>query len=324
MQQVGAMSVLPLIADKKYQSDEYAAPNDLAVRSDSYGDLGFQNSGDKIVIIPAHAMYITKQRAQDHAMTKAGVVNPGSSKVYDDAACVESSQAGHLRPEKREMSILPWSMREFATSKRGLVSYDKLWSTIGVFNFESGVNHHNRHLSYFYDKFKDTLDEFVAQFEVVPNQVGAIILINGTVFGVERTPSYEYFKKIFETLIRSCYGAAALRISQGINPAKVEEYKTYPHIDTNVTLIAGIEKALKTAIIKEQELAKKIIDGLLDDELSEEIDESDNSIVVKTVNNTQLIGQTIDDGGNPIYTSLVVKKDWLKNKKWFQAEMFKL
>jgi len=325
VQRVGIMTVIPLIAKSTYQDRNFIPPTKILIRNSSYGELQFVNNEDKAVIVPAHATYYTKEAVQDHAMAKTGVVPAKKDKLYSDAMCVQSTQSGHFRSSTREVSILPWSLREFATMKRGVDEYSKLWPVIAKFNKESGVPDSGSHLIKFYNKFKEQLEDFVAQFEVVKNQVGAIILINGTVFGVERTPNALYFKAIFETLIRDCYGAAALRVSQGINLVKSEEYNTYPKMDDNVSSIADVKEALKKAKLQEVSLAKAVIGGLLDDVLSEKLDESNAEATVKTITNDQLIGQTIvADSGNPVYTSAVVKKDWLKKQKWFKAPMFEM
>ena len=40
------------------------------------------------------------------------------------------------------------------------------------------------------------LDEFVAEFECVPRQIGAIILVDDQVVGVERAPSHAYWQSV--------------------------------------------------------------------------------------------------------------------------------
>jgi hypothetical protein len=324
LQRVGVMSVLPLTAEKKYQNEDFVSPQDVRTANSTYGEMKFINDGQKTVIIPSHAAYMTKEFVQDHAMVKSGFVKGWKTKTYNDAACIQSSQCGTFREAKREVSILPWSLREIATSKRGLVQYSKLWPEIADFNKQSGILAHG-HLVYFYDKFVKELEQFVAQFELVPNQIGAIVLINGTVFGIERTPNAAYFKDIFETLIRSCYGAVALRVSQGINPAKAEEYKLYSHIDPNVKSISEVISNYKKALAAEKKIADDIIIGLLDEILSEKTDEEEEDLTAKTIENKQIIGQTIiTSAGNPVYTSVVVKKEWLKGQSWYKAPMFQL
>lgn len=65
-------------------------------------------------------------------------------------------------------------------------SYNKLWDSISAFNREMGVQVAG-HLEFFLKHFCKELDEFVAEFECVPRQIGAIILVDDQVVGVERS-----------------------------------------------------------------------------------------------------------------------------------------
>ena len=324
-QKVANMIAVSLLAKPEFQNYDFVSPKGTTTKNNDYGNLTFVNKSNKQVIVPAHATYMSKEHAQDHAMTKVGLVSANAQKTYNDAACVESSQGGTLGAKVRDFTILPWGLRQLATIQRSGHNYSKLWDGIQKFNSSSGVNKGNSHLSYFYDKFEKELDQFVAQFEVVPNQVGAIILINGTVFGIERTPNAEYFRDIFKPLIRSCYGSAAMRVSQGINPAKTAEYVDYPHVSSEVETIEDVTTAYEAAKLAEKKRADEIINNLLDEILTEKLDEGTAGITSKTVENKQLLGQTvITEDGQPVYTSMVVKREWLEKQTWFKAPMFEL
>ncbi len=74
LQSVGYMQVIPLVSD--LYDDRFVSPAqcDAAVYTTSYRTLGFRNTSDSVMIVPCHAGYVVKQRAQDHAMAHAGVV----------------------------------------------------------------------------------------------------------------------------------------------------------------------------------------------------------------------------------------------------------
>ncbi len=322
IQTVGIMTMVPLIADKKYQDDSFASPLKLLVSTSSYGKLVFNNPEGKAMIVPAHAAYMTKHRSQDHAMMTAGVVGGKAQKTYSNAACIESSQGGYMPSGEKVLNILPWSLREYSTSKRGNNEYGKIWSQIGQFNKSVGISSGNQHLTDFFDKFKEEMDQFVAQFETVPGQVGAIILINGNIFGVERTPNETYFKEVFEALIRGCYGSLVIQIQKGLNPAKAKEFESHIALKDSHVDLADLRQDLIRVRAEEAVLAKSIINGIIDEDLTVQLDTEKDEISAKTVGNSQMSGQVVLNGKNPVYTSAVVKKAWLKSQKWFNAPEF--
>ena len=82
-----------------------------------------------------------------------------------------------------------------------------------MFNQEMGVPAAG-HLEFFLKQFRKELDEFVAEFECVPRQIGAIILVDDQVVGIERAPSHAYWQSVWPCLIRECYGSLAIRVAQ--------------------------------------------------------------------------------------------------------------
>ena len=107
-------------------------------------------------------------------------------------------------------NCLPVAMREEALDGRNVRSYDKLWAPIRAFIRSVGLSNAG-HLEYFMERFAKEMEQFVAQFEIVPRQVGAIVLINGDVIGIERVPNYRFFKVMWGPLIRECYGSMSIQ-----------------------------------------------------------------------------------------------------------------
>ena len=171
----------------------------------SYGTLGFRNPGDCVLIVPCHAGYVVKQVAQDHAMAHAGVVRSASERSFNTAMCIQQSQVGLIQRGAHRMLILPYALRERALEVRNDKSYNKLWDAISLFNQKMGVQSAG-HLEFFLKHFRKELDEFVAEFECVPRQIGAIILVDDQVVGVARAPSQPYWQSLWPCLIRECYG----------------------------------------------------------------------------------------------------------------------
>ena len=185
IQSVGYMQVIPLVSE--LSDDRFVSPveGEAEVFTTSYGTLGFRNPGDCVLIVPCHAGYVVKQAAQDHAMAHAGVVQSAGERSFNTAMCVQASQGGLIQRGSYRMLILPYALRERALEVRTETRFNKLWDAIAQFNQEMGVQAHG-HLDFFLKHFEKELDEFVAEFECVPRQIGAIILVDDQVVGVER------------------------------------------------------------------------------------------------------------------------------------------
>jgi len=312
MQTVGIMQVIPLISE--IDDDRFVSPSmEGKVGTEGYGSMMFENTSSKNMIIPNHTAYMVKQAAQNHAMTHAGILAAKSKKIYNTAACIQQSQAGYITPDMHEISILPFALREHALGLRNTSSYNKLWPAISEFNRRCGLADTGGHLEKFYDHFNKELEEFAAEFETVPNQVGAIVLIMGKVVGIDRTPSKAYWSSIWRGLIRGCYGALAIQFEKenAINANQINSVRV--PLGKNVNSIADIEAELSKAELTQDEFAKSTVRELIDEEFEVVKEESVGTYERNNISNKQLIGQIIaDEIGLVVYASLVTKDKWFR------------
>jgi len=318
MQSVGYMQVIPLLSD--VDDKRFVSPDEIKVSTSGYGSLVFENTTDQLFIVPTHVGYIVKQRAQDHAMAHTALVAQKKQKTFDTAMCVQQSQGGYIAAGKHKMLILPFSLREVALSKRKEKNYNKLWDEISKFNANLGAQTHG-HLEYFLKKFKKELDQFVAEFETVPRQVGAIILLDGEVVGIERTPSYAYWQSIWGALIRECYGSLAIEYEQAMG-----ENKTLPKgrvaVSEEVETMAELKQALLAAEAETEAMAKEKVRNLLQDKFQREPDEKVGNLIIETLQHNQFCGQIIQEEEQILYASMIVKQKWHKQKAWLTAKPF--
>jgi hypothetical protein len=320
MQSVGYMQVIPLIS--QIEDDRFVSPMEAEVSTRGYGSMVFKNPINKVLIIPLHAGYVVKQAAQDHAMSQVGVIGRQRKRVFNNSMCIQQTQGGYIPRGKHKMLILPFSLREAALKVRKKVSYNKLWDEISKFNIKMGARK-GGHLEFFLDKFKNELDQFIAEFEPVPGQVGAIILIDGEVVGIERAPSVSYWLGIWPALIRECYGSLALEYQQSMGE-QPELPKVRIPMSEDVTTLEDVLNSLNEASEKEFELAKNKIRDLLADPFKREFEERVDGLVVETLSHDQLYGQIIQEEGNVLYASLIVKHMWSKTAKWREAKPFQI
>jgi len=209
MQGVGHMAVIPLVDDGG--ADESWAPPDVEVSTSGYGTVNLGNPGDRPTIVSQGMGWFTKDAAQDHAVGRTSLIPKGALLRDSAAMCIESNQGGYLRAGRSEMLVLPLALRGMALANAGVQKYDKLWPGIRAFHETLGVQHGRAHLTDFLKQYRKELDEFVAQFELVPGQVGAIVLVGDNVVGIERAPNEAFWQRVWEPLIRVCYGSLAIR-----------------------------------------------------------------------------------------------------------------
>jgi len=216
IQSVDEMTVVPILGDKR---GEVAGPEHLKFKSTtSYGTMVFENDDPVQPAIVPNNMMVRGKGAQDHAMAGSGVIQAGTTQQFNNACCIEESQGGYLGSKNNEEDILPVGIRKGLLTpalRKNATSYSKLWSRIKTWLRGLPVQSCGRaHLRYFYDTpdIRDALEQFVAEFEPVDGQIGAVIMFSGVPVGIEIMPSSEHWEAYWKYLIRGCYGAEMLRL----------------------------------------------------------------------------------------------------------------
>jgi len=218
-QSVGNMDVIPLVDEGGVQNEGFDPPSDIEVGTSTYGTVNLRHPGSRPTIVPPGAGWVVKQAAQDHAIGSGDFIDAGSSKRIDTAMCIQSNQGGTITQAAHEMLILPVALRSKALALRKAKDYSKLWGALGSFNQSYG-HRSEQQLAYFLQNYGKQLDQFVAEFELVPNQIGAVILVNGQLVGVEMAPSTEFWQAIWNPLIRLCYGSFAIKQADAAQPTR--------------------------------------------------------------------------------------------------------
>jgi hypothetical protein len=326
-QTCGYMSVIPLISE--LTDSRFTVPSRLHTSTLTYGTLEVHNPlKEGIGIMPFGGAVFVKQAAQNHAVGKAIPVKAGTTVMDDAAACIQSTQGGTIRKGENPISILPWLLKEPMFLVRNTKSYNKLWPAIGEFNKTLGLSS-SGHLELYLERFKKELDEFIAEFEVVHNQVGAIVLLHGDVVGVERAPNYEFWKDVWTPLIRECYGSLVLQYRRKYGDSPVPPKIRRPLNIGKINTLIDLEKALVKASKEEEELAKDVVRSFIKDKFTSKTEhveklKSKASLSVESITNKQFTGQCIKDGEAVVYLSLFTSANWRKNQKWNEAKEFKV
>lgn len=314
MQSVGIMQVIPLASD--LEDARILPPEEAVVSTVGYGTLLFENPTGRLMLVPSHAGYVTKHATQDHATAGAAFVRPQGTRSYSRAMCIQETQTGLMGAERRQMIILPLSLRRPALVMSDKGGYSRLWDDIRRFNAEGGL-HACGNLVQFLNHYRRELEQFVAEFEIVPRQVGAIVLVAGEVVGVERAPSHAFWAAVWEPLIRTCYGAYAISVALriGLVPETRAPLRRVDSLD-------GLAAELRTAEAAEQAAARAKVRSLLDHPFRVSRVETQHGYDLDTVRNGQFIGQVARDGDKVVYASLIVGKQWLVGQDWRAAAAF--
>ncbi|MHC9544320.1 MAG: DUF6569 family protein [Vulcanimicrobiota bacterium] len=318
MQSAGIMQIIPLLSD--IEDRGIISPVNARFRTEAYGTMIFENPSSSIMLIPCHTGYMVKQSAQDHAMGHAALVGSESTVSFDTAMCIQQTQPGFIAPGNYDMMILPFPLREKALQARREKKFNKIWNDILDFNRELGIDRSQAHLEYFFTSFERELNQFVAEFEWIPRQVGAVILVEGNVAGIERSPSAEYFQSVWEPLIRECYGSLALKAARK-GEAAIPSSRVSLNLDS-IRSFNDLRKALADAEEKEAEIARRTIRELMDEPFYYEEEEKLEKYTMETVGNSQFVGQLVRDGDRVCYLSLITSDEWRKKKEWETAKPF--
>ncbi len=319
-QAAGNMQMVPLLSDM--QSDTFSPPTRAEVDTrKGYGHLLIKNPDAKVMIIPPGAAYLTDEKAQNHAMTVVGLVKAKKSEDFNTAACIQQTQGGSISPTVLPMRLLPLPVRQASHSLRLKTEFNKLWPAISKFNASAGQQS-SGHLELFFDAYAENLETFVAQFEPVPGQVGAVFLVDGRVVGVERTPSEAYWQEVWRPIVRDCYGSFALVEAKTVKPAAAGKKATPPYTRVPLKKVARLEDlagAVRTAEGEERKRVGNLVNQLSTQKLSVTSDDA-GTFPISAVSG-ELCGQVVHEDGAVVYASLVCKGTGVR-ADWLSAEEF--
>lgn len=318
-QSVGIMDVVPLLPqDEAHHNRLFAVPSkDMYLDGNpTYGTVIVRNANPEMPLIcPTNTAWVTRHRAQDHALCKAGLVKGGATSSYNNAACVQATQGGAIPADLYQFQILPATLRRIDRQLAEEHEYAKLWENIRELNQALNVPDGSGHLEFLFKQFEKELWQFVAEFESVPSQIGALILINGQLVGVEIAPSPEYWESVWEPLIRYCYGPEALLAAKrlgedGARTAALDRPTLgYEHARS----LDDLKEALERLRQEEMSRVEGIVSQNLESSLEFAVDEAisvahspgDKTTYEMASAYEDFVGQVVLDEGYVVYASLV-------------------
>lgn len=317
VQAVGNMVVLPLISDTEFTN--VADHNDVTLNRDvNYNKLSFRNqSGEVGIAIQGFTVIDNEQKAQDRTIPYAHLIKAASTKILP-ANCIQQNQGGHFnvdRLDEGNFMILPPSLRGIALNKSTHLNAETgaLWNSLE--KWVNGVDCRNSGLTAFYSKFKDTLDRFVAQFEPVENQLGAITLINGVVIAIDIVPKYDTWKRVWRALVRDSYGAEAVRMAENGGQVIAQD-----NLDAHqVNSLDALESAYIDMKGRFYDNLYSIVSGTTHLSVGLKRLEEISELTLLKIESEQFVGQAVFHGDHTVYLSLVPSKATVKQTKKFKS-----
>ena len=241
-----------------------------------------------------HMGYI-QDGAQNHAISTAAMLAKGESRRFDNARCVQASQGGYLKTQEQWFFILPLALREEMLDKRKITGCGELWGAIGRYGRRFGSSGRG-HLDDVICKYRASFNEYEKEFELCPNQRGAVFFINDVPVGIEIGPTPEYFKDIWSSLICFCYGPSAWEAERDFS-------KPSETVKRDSTLEETRQKLLARRLEYSGELTSRLagLDWTVVENLEEE---KFLELSLSTIRTSCFYGQMIHRENKLIYASL--------------------
>ena len=300
-QSAGLMRVVPLLADREFA--QFGGIGDIYLKRDEeYETFLMANDSDSISVIPHGLMYVVTEKAQDRVIPSAHLI---AKEKRINVNCLQPSQGGYMGASDRgrEWGILPRGLKQSAWLHKHEPRYNALWGDIEKFLSDAGLS--GRDIVLFFKQYRDELETFVAQFEPVRDQLGAIFILNNVVVGIEIVPTYSYWSQMWRPLVRDCYGSeAVVATKKGYGTPvfrpmlKAEDAESFD----------GIRKAVDDLLAEEKAFTNDVISDILDEEIAAEEDHSLEDFTLYNLVSQNLMGQRVMHGPQrTVYLSLITK-----------------
>jgi len=305
IQAASNMVVAPIVSATEFTG--MADMTEVQLHKDpDYGRLEFTNVGRDVGVVIQGWTLLTDQRAQDRTVPYASLVAAKQNKLVP-ANCVESSQPGHIQTAQvnpDDFMVLPPRLRFAAlTTPEVRSSYSALWTKLD--EWEGGSRSGHGTLRDFYSKHQTRLSEFMAQFEPVPQQLGAIVFVNGQIVSIDILPSYKSWKSMWRPLIRDSYGAEAMNLIAQGKAEQLSYTLPYESIDSLDALETAFDQMSDQFVSDIRTESQRVVDLPISFEMTEQI----GALHLLNIEADDWRGQGIAHGNDHmVYLSLVSGK----------------
>jgi hypothetical protein len=297
----GALEALTLFPTTAAERPQFVAPlrhlKLAGVRT--YGTLELRNTAERgLLVAPAHVGFF-QEGAQNHATSRALVLEAGETLVVDDCFCIQQAQGGLLHEAQQRFLMLPLGLRRRALEQRGTRGFSRLWDAIDGFTRLYGVAR-GGHLERFLRPYFGRLQPFRHGLEALPGQVGAAYFVAGRLAGVDVAPNPAYWQDLAPVLAIYGYGpAAVLAADRGqVAPRFPPDLRGLADRDD---LAARLEDARRRHQCHHAGQVREQVDALAGGWVT---DENRHGLRVETLLADPWAGQAVRERGELVYLSL--------------------
>lgn len=297
VQTAGIMSIIPILTKTEYTP--IGDFNAIYLKNDkSYGCMEIGNDSEYISIVPHGMAFISKESAQDRTIPETHLIKLSKD---CDSNCIQDSQCGHFKDTFRETEkrFIPASLMLKAWNPTNN-TYSFLWDAIRDYN-RSTQKTSRAYMVDFYQKFDKDIQEFIAQFEAVDNQVGAVVFINDRLHGIELVPNYKMWQQIWRPLIRDCYGSDSIYISKNQDINTFRPSMDIQSVESLDDLQEQLNKAYADIETHYKDKLKELID--MPTQFTKKQDLEDH--FVYHTSNDLYTGDLVTHGSHTIYMSMI-------------------
>jgi hypothetical protein len=268
------------------------------VQVPTYGTVVLRNTSlDHRLIVPMHIGFF-QPGAQNHATSRALVLEAGETLPVNDCFCIQAAQGGLLQAAQQRFVMLPLGLRQHALTKRHTQGYSRLWADIDGYTRQYGLAT-GGHLERFLRPNFDQLLPLRHALEPVPGQVGAAYFVAGRLAGVEVVPHEAYWQELSPILAIYCYGPESLRA----------ERRGYRRASEPLDLesLADLEDlAHRLRDVRAREVRQRAdsVNELATMAFDQQMDEDRHGLRVATLGLSPWLGQVVRDGRQVVYASV--------------------
>ena len=280
--------------------EQFATPEEhlKLVEVPTYGTVVLRNtSTDDRLLVPMHVGFF-QPGAQNHATSRALVMEAGETLQVKDCFCIQAAQGGLLKEAQQRFLMLPLGLRHAALAKRHTEGYSRLWGEIDGFTRQHGFAT-GGHLERFLRPTFGRLLPLRHAIETVEGQVGAAYFVAGRLAGVEVAPHVVYWQELSPILAMYCYGPAAL-LAERRGYERVSE----PLDLDGLTDLDDLAGRLRDVRVREANGRADIVQELATLFFDQQVDEDRHGLRVVTLGYNPWVGQVVRDGRQIVYASV--------------------
>lgn len=305
-QRSGNLTVVPLFGPNRPGNFTGPLSGLKLNRVNGYGNLELHNpSAAGIAIVPLHMGYI-QDNAQNHALCRSSFIAAGQKRMFEDACCVQAAQGGYLEEREQWFFILPLQLRYKALELRGQKSYSKLWDEIARLNASFHLDKRG-HLEQIISRKRAWLTQYQTRLELLPQQIGALFLLNDRLVGMEIAPNAAYFQELWMPLVCFCYGVAAMPSEKQI---KDLDRSILPFAANS---LPALREKLHQNRLRWQEKVATNLAKTPKQSFKVKEEERFLDLTLKTFTGCQFAGQFVEQKQELVYLSLFAKPEYFVN-----------